>query len=97
MSRTQFKGLPTEFQRAQKDRGREVFLPIAPLFEQGRSEGVFKSLPNETLAGLSIETCITFAHKHLLSLYLFIDETLEATIATSWDVIAIAPAKRGAD
>ncbi|MDF2154062.1 TetR/AcrR family transcriptional regulator [Vibrio sp. CAU 1672] len=86
-NRVQYESLPCTKSAKTRELERKMFAQVDRLFTQGKEEGLFKSLDNEILFGLSLEASVTLARKHALGFYQLDDIALEASIEASWDAI----------
>ncbi len=66
---------------------RASFQVVSDLFNQGRTSGQIRDLPDEVLGALSFETCATLARQQLLGLLEIDDQMLENCILASWQAI----------
>lgn len=88
LSKAQFDHLPTEVLRSQRNDAWQRFQPLRALFEQGRSSGHIKALPDDVLSSLSFEPYMYMASQHLLGV-IDIDQTkLDQIMDASWDAIS---------
>ncbi|TON43767.1 TetR family transcriptional regulator [Vibrio parahaemolyticus] len=86
-NRVQYDSLPCTTRNKTWELERKMFAQVDRLFNQGKEEGVFKTLDNEVLSGLSFEASVALARKHALGFYQLDDDALEAAIEASWDAI----------
>ncbi|MCA0935011.1 TetR/AcrR family transcriptional regulator [Vibrio alginolyticus] len=86
-NRAQYDSLPVTTNNNIRELERKMFSQVDRLFDQGKEEGVFKSLHNDVLAGLSFEPSVALARKHALGFYQLSNDELEAAIEASWDAI----------
>ncbi|MDC0612136.1 TetR/AcrR family transcriptional regulator [Vibrio sp.] len=68
---------------------RERFGEVEKLFEQGKSEKLFKPLSNKILVALSFEVIVSLARKQALNIYPLSEIELNAAIEACWDAITI--------
>ncbi len=88
LSKAQFDHLPTEVLRSQRNDAWQRFEPLRALFEQGRSSGHIKDLPDDVLGSLSFEPYMYMASQQLLGV-IDIDQTkLDQIMDASWDAIS---------
>ncbi len=65
----------------------EYFAPWLNFLEEGRQSGQFKDLPDDILSSLSLEVCMTLAHKQATGHYQFSQAQLQATMEASWPAL----------
>jgi len=88
MVKAQFDHLPKGTIKQGLEDAKSSFQVVSNLFDEGRSNGQIKDLPEEVLRALSFETCATLARHQLLGLVELDDKTLEKCILASWQAIA---------
>ncbi|MCL9776580.1 TetR/AcrR family transcriptional regulator [Vibrio methylphosphonaticus] len=86
-TRAQYDSIPSKNNQETREQERKLFAQVDNLFTEGKKQGVFKSLDNEILSGLSLEASVSLARKHALGLYQLDDNALESAIEASWDAI----------
>ncbi|AMG13510.1 TetR/AcrR family transcriptional regulator [Vibrio vulnificus] len=86
-NRIQYESLPCSNSHKTRELEKKMFHQVALMFDMGKEQGVFKTLDNEILFGLSLETSVRLAKKHALGFYQLDDKALDAAIDASWDAI----------
>lgn len=86
--KAQFDHLPKGTIKQGLEEAKASFKVVSHLFDEGKSDGQIKDLPEEVLRALSFETCATLARNQLLGLIELDDEMLEKCILASWQAIA---------
>ena len=65
----------------------EYSQPVYEFFEKGVYEGVFKNLPTELFASLTLEVAVSLAKKHCAGAIVLDDAALERAVSACWDAI----------
>ena len=89
LCKDQFDHLPPEQKAFQSEKVMALFSPLTLFFDQGKSNGLFKSLDNEVLSALSIETAAILARKQLMQQIQLSTSEIQAVIKASWESIAV--------
>lgn len=85
--RGQFQNLPCRNKEEQKRLSQKLFSSVATMFNEGKACGLLKSLDNEVLSVLSLETSCALARHHIHGGFQINDDDLDAIIDASWDAI----------
>ncbi|MFV0574580.1 MAG: TetR/AcrR family transcriptional regulator [Vibrio sp.] len=88
LNRIQYESLPTNSTR-DSEFERKLFHKIESLFNEGKSQGVFKPLDNHLLACLSLDVSLSIARKNALGCYAASEADLEAAMEASWDAVIL--------
>ena len=91
MAKNQFDHLPSITQVTEEDLAKELFERVGIMLHTGVEKKVFKPLPIDILATLSIETCANLARKHTLGLITVEGKLLDDVILACWNSIALKP------
>jgi len=88
LSKAQFDHLPTDVLRSQREVAWQRLQPLRDLFEQGRQQGLIKTLTDDVLASLSFEPYTYMASQYLLEVIDVDESQLQQIMDASWDAIA---------
>ena len=88
ISKSQFDYLPAITRRTEEILAKDLFSKVGLMLDTGVKQGVFKDLPIDVLATLSIETCANMARKHVVDVININDKMLDEVIKSCWNAIA---------
>ncbi|WP_299690885.1 TetR/AcrR family transcriptional regulator [uncultured Vibrio sp.] len=86
-NQVQYDSLPITDNLNFRELERKMFAQVQRLFDEGKKQGLFKTLDNEVLSGLSLSASVSLARKHSLGFYQLDEAALDAAIEASWDAI----------
>ncbi|MFC1236662.1 TetR/AcrR family transcriptional regulator [Vibrio sp. F74] len=66
---------------------KEIFYKIEQMFDEGKSQGIFKLLDNKVLSSVSLESSAALARKHRNNGFPIDDEAITQAIDASWDAL----------
>lgn len=71
------------------DSEKEIFNKIEQMFNDGKSQGIFKSLDNRVLSSISLESSAALARKQRKHRFQVDEKTINQAINASWDALII--------
>ncbi|MDT0583371.1 TetR/AcrR family transcriptional regulator [Brumicola blandensis] len=91
LAKSQFDHLPSIVQLREELLAKELFKEVGIMLHVGVEKEIFKPLPIDVLATLSIETCANLARKHILGITRIEGKLLDDVILACWNSIAFKP------
>ena len=88
ISKSQFDYLPAITRRTEELLAKDLFAKVGLMLIDGVKKGIFKDLPIDVLATLSIEACANMARKHIVGVINVDEKMLDEVIASCWNAIA---------
>jgi len=69
------------------EKKKEIFHKIEQLFNDGKSQGVFKALDNQILSSISLESSLALARRQRNNCFQIDDKAIKQAIDASWDAL----------